>query len=196
MTEKETFTEQTLKRIRSGEPPPAVKKKRTLSRAVLVIDAIVIILVLAFLNSRGSKNENVSAIIETDGLTVRFSVNKAGELDAYLMSLSLTSSLDREKTWHFEKSAATIRLAHKNNVFFEDEISKNTSQITILPGETRTFSIMVRTEIIDDYLKTSMPKKRRTIVDAFVSGETITAEVVLNLPEKPTLIASFEQEDK
>ena len=195
MAEKETFTEQTLKRIRSGELSPATKKKRSLSRMIFLIDAIVVTLILVFLVSRNSEKDYTSATANTAGLTARFSVSNSSEAESYIMSLSLTSSLDAEKTWIFDKSIATVNLSHNKNVFYTSDISKNTLNLKILPGEVRTFTAMVPAYIINDYLNAHVPKKKRTIVDFVVPSETIDAELTVNLSEKKTLLISFEQED-
>lgn len=195
---RETFTERALKRTRS-DGSPAVRKKRSLSRIIMIVDALILLAVLFFLNTReSSKNEYASSHVSISGLNLRFSMN-AEESGIYIFSITLLSSGDSEKTWNFDGALAFLKLRAGGAVFYEDEFGKNISKISMLPGEAKTFPLRIPSEIIDRYMaeRTNVTKRKKTLLDLILrSGETIEAETVLNLPNKISTFISFEHEAK
>ena len=194
---KETFTEQTLKQIRSGETSPAMKKKRNTSRIIMLVDILILAVVIIFLNTRNSKNEYTTASANGSGLNMRFSVSEEKSSKTYLFTITLLSSVDDEKTWNFEPCLATLKLSCAGSTFYEDKFGVKISKISMLPGEARTFPLQIASEIIDIYSKekANAAKRRKTLFDLLVkSGETINAEAVLNLQDKISASISFEHE--
>jgi len=194
---KETFTERTLRRVRSGTTPPAGKKKRTISRVIMLVDILILVIVLIFLNIKNPKNEYVTATVNGGGLNVRFSVNNEKPAKAYIFTITLLSSVDVEKTWNFEPPIAALKLSCAGRLFYEDKFGGKISKISMLPGEARTFPLQISAEIIDIYLRerANVIKGRKTLFDLLVkSEEVINAEAVLNLQDKISAFVSFEHE--
>ena len=200
MSEKEeTFTERTLRQIRSGKTPTPVKKKRNIARMIMLVDALIIVAVLIFLNTRNQKNEYITASMNGSGLNVRFSVSSEKDGEAYMFTISLLSDVDAEKTWTFEPHLATLKLSYGGKLFYEDKFGRKISKISMLPGEVRTFPLQISSETIDRYIKESVnvAKKRKTLFDLLVkSGEMINAEAVLNLQDEISASITFEHEVK
>ncbi|MCL2025323.1 MAG: hypothetical protein FWG92_00775, partial [Leptospirales bacterium] len=182
--QKETFTERTLKQIRSGGTTPATKKKRNILRVIIVADLLIIAIVLVFLNTKNTKNEYATVSASGSGLNMRFSVTNEKDDKTYMFTITLLSLIDAEKTWDFEPHLVTLKLSHSKNIFYENKFGGKISKINLLPGEARTFPVQIPFEIIDIYLKerTNVTKRRKTIIDLFLkSGETVRAEAELNL---------------
>ncbi|MCL1911583.1 MAG: hypothetical protein FWG13_05210 [Leptospirales bacterium] len=194
---KETFTEQTLKQIRSGETSPARRKKRNISRIIMLADILILAVVIIFLNARNSKNEYTTASVNGDGLNARFSVSDEKSAKTYIFTITLLSSADDEKTWNFEQHLATLKLSRSGILFYEDKFGVKISRINMLPGEARIFPLQISSETIDIYLKerTNAVKRKKNLFDLLVkSGEIITAEAVINLQDKLSASISFEHE--
>jgi len=194
---KETFTERTLREMRLDKTPTSTKKKRNISRIIMLVDVLIIAIVIIFLNTRNTKDEYAAASVNGSGLNMRFSVNNEKDSKTYMFTITLLSSTDTEKTWTFEPCLAALKLSRAGSLFYEDKFGGKISKISMLPGEARTFPLQIPSEIIDTYLKESVnaAKRRKTLFDLFVKpGETIKAEAELNLQDKISATISFEHE--
>ncbi|MCL2025455.1 MAG: hypothetical protein FWG92_01465 [Leptospirales bacterium] len=197
--QKETFTERTLKEIRSDKASQPVKKRRNISRIIIVVDILIIAIVFVFLNTRNTKNEYITASANGSGLNMRFSVTNEKDDKTYMFTITLLSATDAEKTWTFEPHLAALKLSHSGDIFHENKFGGKISKISLLPGEARIFTLQIPFEIIDMYLKekNNVPKRRKTLIDLFFkSEETIRAEAELNLQDKISALISFEHEVK
>ena len=72
--ERDTFTDTTLKRIRSGEKSHNTKKKRKASRIFLIIDGILIIILLTFIFNKKPEQIYKSTTLNYKDLNIRFSI--------------------------------------------------------------------------------------------------------------------------
>jgi hypothetical protein len=197
---KETFTERTFRELRAGKTNPSRKKKRNISRIIMLFDALIILAAIIFLNTRNSKNDYATSSVSKDGLNASLSVNAEKKTESYAFTVTLLSSLDEEKTWYFEPNLATLKLTLKGDTFYEDKFGTKISKITLLPGEARTFPLRISFEIVDRYLaeKANVIKRRKNLFDVLVKPtKNIMAEAVLNLEEIEegvTVLVSFEHE--
>jgi len=83
MGDKETFSEKTLKQIRSGVQSATEAGTRKVSRPVPVIDAIFIMITPAFFYHRESDGKYHSSAMKYDDISLRFSINTENEKQTY-----------------------------------------------------------------------------------------------------------------
>jgi len=150
MTEKETFTEKTLKRIKSGERTPSSARSRRLSKIVLIIDAVFVILILMFFFGKEKKDIYQTSTVSYNKLQVRFSIDIDRNTDDYLFSLSIKSNEDEKKSYNFSNSLATLDILYKNEIIKRNIIGKNIKRAELLPGEIKTFVSKVNRDTINE----------------------------------------------
>ena len=152
MDNRENFTKETLKRIRSGEQTPATKRSRRLSRGILIADAIVVLLVLLFLFGREDDAPAYSSTVAfANKVSYRLSLNE-GDGKAYIFSLSMESkdTVPRELT--FPGEVGSLSLFFGDRAVITRSFGKEVKLLPLLPGEVRTFIVTLPREEISHSL--------------------------------------------
>ncbi len=195
MEEEKSFKERAMDIVRSG-PSPERKRKRRISRGIMIADAVIILLVCVFMVSR-QQNESVyrSASASVSGLHAVLSEElKNG---SYVFSLTFSSGGKAAGSWQLTGSAAVLNLRHKGNIFYTDVISPGLNSIDLLPGEAKTFPVEVDSVLIDSWFSGLKIKNvKKSLFDFTEKGEPVTAEAVLSLKEPVSFSLEFRHEVK
>lgn len=193
--EEKSFTERALETARSG-PSPERKRKRRLSRGIMIADAVIILLVCVFMVSRiQTEKQSATADVTVNGLNAVLS----GELkqDSYVFSLTLSSLEKAAKSWQLTGSAAVLNISHKGDVFYHTVFSPGLNSIELLPGEAKTFPLAVDAGLVDAFLSgRNIKTAKKTLFDFTEKGEPVTAEAVLSLKEPVSFSLEFRHEVK
>ncbi|MCP4135407.1 MAG: hypothetical protein GY754_30840, partial [bacterium] len=131
MDEKETFTQKTLKSLRTHDGSERRTRKRKLSRIILFVDAIVVVLILIFFQTRTPEEHNRSATINYKDMQIRFSITNQKESGIYLYSITLKSTSKKQTVYTFDKSIAQLRIFHKNNTVITKTIGNDLVRLNL-----------------------------------------------------------------
>ncbi len=198
MTNNGSFSEKTLRRIRSNQKSESSKKKRRLSKIFLAIDAVVIlILLLFFYNRKGPEHSYYSTKINYKELLIRFSISRERTDKDYLFSVSMKSNGTSEKKFIFNNSIGKVTLYYKKEPVAEKIIGPGISGLNLLPGETKTFVENIDSRLLDNFIsekKGLIKYKKRSLIEFDKPKVQFDAEILLNIDEKLSSTIIFEHE--
>jgi len=186
MPEKSTFTEKTLQKIRSGGKSEKSRRKIRLSRIILVIDALLIVLIVFYFNTRDTGKTYKTSTLTCSEIKFRLSVNSDPETSAYMFTITAEPLRDRETTLKFRGTLAHLDIIHENSVIIKRSIGEPLTSLTLAPGDARTFVSVIEKETLKQALPGSLrPEKpeRKTLFQFNAAGVPLTARITINTPD-------------
>ncbi len=184
--------QQKLNEIQSGQMPESSRKKKKLSRNILLLDIVFIIAILIFYSAidRDKKYESVS--IGSQGIEYILSINSLPK--KHTVTVNIVNKKNENTEIAFSNlSVGKITINDK----FDREIASfpiadNISSISLAVGETRTYLINVDNSILNEYTKKhndliDEPKKK---VFSVLNSE-LKLKVTLSLNSVPQISTSL-----
>lgn len=139
-----------LSGARSGRLPDDMKKKFTRTRLFTILNVLLLAGVAAiFLHYHRDAEYRVTSF-SASGVQYRFSCNISSGV--YQLSTSLTAPADRAVSIAPGESPARFRILHGDSVILTAEKGSTTAEITIAPGETKTYVTELRRDTIETAL--------------------------------------------
>ena len=197
MNENRDFTQDTLKRIRSGEKPENSLKKRRLSRIILFIDIIIVVLILAYFNRRGTESYYHTNSLTLNNLEYRFSLVNERKYSNYIFSLTIKSNSTSEEQYYYNKSIADLTIQHDKEIIYKTSIGDNITSIKLLPGEIKTIVKEIDTNYFIKYAKEHTEyiiPKNKTLLALERRHIPLQAIITLNTSEVISTILNFKFE--
>lgn len=139
MTEKESFTQQALERIRSGKSQGDSAKKRRISRILLLVDGILVIFLILYFSNRDSSEDIQTAALTFGKIQSRLTLAKDWERGNLISTLTL-SNQGKEQTITFINNIATLQVRKNDTILLGRTLGNNVKRLPLASGESRTFS--------------------------------------------------------
>ncbi len=187
MSDSKNFSEKAFERIKKGERSPESRKKRRLSRILLLADGVLIVLILLFFygDKKGPIYETAS--VKFRDLDIRYSVSTEEESGDYLFAMTVKNSTNKPIKYFFKKSLAVLSVRHESKQIFSTIIAEGVKEINLSPGKNKTFVEMVPKKNLEitgnrkparkslfDFTDTRIPLEA---VFVFSPGEEITTSI-------------------
>ncbi len=194
MTEKDTFTQRTLERIRASERNPESQKKRKLSKIILVLDGIIVAVVLVYFFSKDDKINYKTTTVQYKSYSFRYSISGSVKRPQ-VFSLSIKSKAKVKTILALKKHLATIEIKHKNILLLSKNLD-TPKKILLSPGESKTFVTLFQYNTIKNAIMTKTPFEmpRRTLLSTGGKNVTLNTTISIYAGEKiaTTLPFNFE----
>ncbi|MDA3822260.1 MAG: hypothetical protein PF450_06560 [Bacteroidales bacterium] len=139
MSQNKTFTQETLERVRSGKEPDSHKKKRKLSRTVIIVDAVIVLLIFIFIYRDSKSPDFHSTSLEYKNCRIRYSINRDNTYKDYHFSLQIKGLSDLTN-FKVNKSFATVILMIKDKEITRFNLGNKINNLKIKKGMIQSYS--------------------------------------------------------
>ncbi|MDY6932966.1 MAG: hypothetical protein SVZ03_01930 [Spirochaetota bacterium] len=194
MIDKRDFTQETLEKIRTGEKPKTFIKRRRLSKIILIIDIIVIVIILAIINQRGHESIYHTTSLILDEMEYRFSLIREEKSSNYVLSVTIKSNSNVEKSYYYNNSIADINIQHAEAKIFNLSIGDNISSVKLLPGELKTFVKGIDISYFRRYAEENpehITPPQKTLISLEKRHVPLQAVITLNTKERVSTKLNF-----
>jgi len=192
MSQKKTFSEEALERVRSGRQPESHKKKRKLSRAVLIIDAIIVLAIFLFFFKDNKAPEFYSTSLEYKNCRIRYSINKDNAYNDYHFSVQI-KGLSETSKFKVKDSFATVKLYYKKKEIKRFNLGDNIKHLNIAKNSIKSFTYTLERDEISKIIKAPKRKKRQYLIE-FENNLTIESQLIINTEDTVSTKLNFQYE--
>lgn len=184
--------EDKIKQIHSHSDSPEHKRKKTMSRAILFADIIVIVGMLIFFTNRFHEKEFESSSIISENIEYIVSISPQSEYINFLVSMK-NKDKNAVNLGFAQQNAGEIQIRDK----FERHITtlkfaKNIKDISLAAGESRSYIVNLDKKTIYDYAKENTDTMTQSQSKIFSFGKSdIELNILLQINTEPSVSANI-----
>lgn len=178
-----TFSQDLLERIRSGEINTASRKKRKISRFILLADVILVVFLLIYFTSGSNDDSYLTSSFQFGNNSVRFSAKRDQDKARWHFSLAFKNLGNYATTITFRESIALLSLQLDRNTIMEKSVGRGTTRLILEPGEIRTFVVSISCKDLDKLARNhrdSVVTHRRTLIRTARDYLPLSVKISLN----------------
>jgi len=190
-SQKKTFTEKTLEKIREGKGSQESQKKRKWSKIIMLVDGIFIVLILLFYYGNKKTNLYKTTDLSVKNIDIRCSVNFNNETKLYYFTTTLKSQTNAKQQFHFKNSIGKITIFFENKKLAATLIGRDITSIVLYKDKIKTYISTINSKKIDSLIKEKFPQKifrKKTLFTSKGSQILLTAEFNIYIDEVYTKI--------
>ncbi|HSV96526.1 MAG TPA: hypothetical protein VLM75_06260 [Spirochaetota bacterium] len=184
-----------IDRYKQGLPSEETAKKRKFSRALVLINIILLVVMIFFFKRPVDRTYHTTSI-EFDGALYRLSMVRDTRGGGYNASLSVESASGEHRTIVFGRPLAELSILHDDGVVDRFDLGESTTRLALHPGETRNFVKRISDAKLLEFSKANpetLVPPRRTIFsrEQFIP---LKARLTINTGRKISTTLNFNYE--
>jgi len=155
--------EERIEKYKRGEVSDSSTKKRKVSRALVLINVGMLIVILIFFRQSPAKKD-FNACITYDNLSYTFNIKRSAKDHHPVFSASITSMSPDERQYLFKASIGGITLKYKNNIVYEGKFGEKIETLKLKPDEIKKIILHIDEtgirDLIEDIPEAVIPKRK------------------------------------
>lgn len=196
MTSKETKSEKILRDLRDHNKEKPSSKRKKYSRAIVFIDALIILIVFIIITNRGNDTAFYTSKVTVKSIEINYTITEIPETKNMLFSLTLKGTDRNDNKVFLQESLAKLVIYDGSKKVYENEIGSGMKEIILANDETRIFTNEISSDILNDYFKNikKVKMKKRSLIDFSSRSFQLQSEIILNFSDPLKIPMDFKYE--
>lgn len=155
--------EDRIERFKRGEVSESSMKKRKLSRALVLINVGILIIILIFFRQSAEK-KNFNAGITYDNLSYTFNIKRSAKEKGPVFSAHVSSRAPEGRDFIFKSSLGSVTLKYKDSIVYEGNFGDKIEALRLKPEEVKKIILHIDETGINDLIEENpdavIPKRK------------------------------------
>lgn len=155
--------EDRIERYKRGEVSESSMKKRKFSRALVLINVGMLIIILMVFRPSSEKRD-FNAGITYDNLSYTFNIKRSAKEKAPVFSASVTSRSMNDRDYFFKSSLGSVTLKYKDSIVYEGTFGDKIETLRLKPEEVKKIILRIDDTGIQDLIEENpdavIPKRK------------------------------------